>query len=653
MDKIKYPVLSPFADRALVNSNQYQELYKKSVDDPEQFWKEQAIKFISWFSPWKTVLEGQFKKGETTWFKNGKLNACYNALDRHLTLRRHQTALVWEGDNEAEQRTLTYEKLYSDVCKFANVLKKLNVKKGDRVCIYLPMIPEAAIAMLACARIGAIHSVVFAGFSAEALKARILDLDARVIVTADSGMRGGKEIPTKENVDNALTSCPHVQHVVVVKRTGKPIPWNSHDSWYHEKMTEVSDLCPPEEMDANDPLFILYTSGSTGKPKGILHTTGGYLVYTAITFKYIFDYHENDIYWCTADVGWITGHSYLIYGPLINGATVVMYEGTPHFPTFSRFWEVIDRHQVTIFYTAPTAIRALRREGDQWVKKTNRTSLRLLGTVGEPINPDVWEWYFQIVGEKRCPIVDTWWQTETGGILISPLPGATALKPGSATKPFFGIEPDIIDDQGRKLRGKKTGRLVIKKPWPGMMKTIYGDHARFIQTYFSEGVGYLTGDGARRNADGYYWITGRNDDVIKVSGHRLGTEELESALISHPDVSEAAVVGIPHEIKGESVYAFVTPKEQITPTAELTKQVIQQVRKQIGAIATPEKIQWTTDLPKTRSGKIMRRILRKIATDQVDDIGDISTLANPEIVKKIVEDRKKLSEMLTEESGKN
>ncbi len=641
----KYAVLASFAKKAYIDKADYQQLYQYSIEDPDGFWGEQAEKYVSWVTKWQTVKTGGFKQLDIAWFVGGQLNACYNCVDRHLEKRKNQIAIIWEGDDPNDVRQITYGDLYLDVCRFANVLKKQGIKKGDRVCIYLPMIPEAAVAMLACARIGAIHSVVFAGFSSESLKTRILDADARLIVTSDEGLRGGKTIPIKNNVDNALSSCPDVKTVIVVKRTGRAIPWDKQrDKWYHEEMREVGSDCPPSVMDANDPLFILYTSGSTGKPKGVLHVVGGYLVYVATSFHYVFDYHDGDMYWCTADIGWVTGHSYIVYGPLANGATTLMYEGTPNHPTFSRFWEIIDRHKINIFYTAPTAIRALRREGDEWVKRTDRKSLSLLGTVGEPINPDVWIWYYDVVGEDRCPVVDTWWQTETGGILITPLPGATPLKPGSASWPFFGIEPAIVDEHGKFIDNDKPGRLVIKQPWPGLMQTIYGNHQRFIDNYFKDVPGnYLTGDDARRDADGYFWITGRDDDVIKVSGHRLGTEELESAFITHPAVSEAAVVAIPNAIKGQGIYAYITTKEGVKQTESLNKELIQHIREAIGAIATPDTIQLVRDLPKTRSGKIMRRILRKIACNEFDSLGDISTLADPNIVDTLIANRKKMN----------
>lgn len=621
----------------------YHNLYEYSIKNPDAFWGEQAEKFISWFTPWQTVKSGDFTNLDLAWFVGGKLNACYNCIDRHLPERKDQMAIIWESDDAKKIRRITYGELYDDVCRFANVLKNQGIQKGDRVCIYLPMIPEAAVAMLACARIGAIHTVVFAGFSPDSLKTRILDADAKCVITADEGLRGGNIIPLKKYVDAALVACPNVQTVLVVKRAAHSIDWNAtRDKWYHEEMKKVTADCSPVVMDANDPLFILHTSGSTGKPKGVLHAVGGYLVYAAVTYHYIFNYQKDEIYWCTADVGWITGHTYGVYGPLMNGAITLMYEGTPNYPDFSRFWEVIDRHRVNIFYTAPTAIRALRREGDAWVKRTSRSSLRLLGTVGEPINPDVWMWYYQIVGDSRCAIVDTWWQTETGGILISPLPGVTSLKPGSASWPFFGIEPAVVDEKGQTIQNDKAGRLVIKQPWPGLMQMIYGDRQRFVNSYFNEVPGcYLTGDEAHRDADGYFWIAGRNDDVIKVSGHRLGTEELESALISHPAVSEAAVVGVPHAIKGQCIYAYVATKENIQQSDALSKELVKHVRDKIGPIATLEMIQWVGELPKTRSGKIMRRVLRKIASDEFEDLGDISTLSNPDVVNELIAERKK------------
>ncbi|WP_133130994.1 acetate--CoA ligase [Legionella yabuuchiae] len=643
-DKL-YPVPEQFANQALINEKQYHQRYQHSIEDPKGFWADQAQEFITWFKPWSEVLQGGFNDLKVKWFLNGQLNACYNCLDRHLDQRKNQIAILWEGNNPNESKTLTYNELYLEVCKFANVLKHLGVKKGDRVCIYLPMIPEAAISMLACARIGAIHSVVFGGFSPDSLKTRILDAQCKLLITADEAVRGEKTVSLKANADKALQDCPDVEHMIVIQQTGGQIQWNTEkDIWYHEAMSKVSDNCPAETMDSSDPLFILYTSGSTGKPKGVLHGTGGYMVYAATTFKYVFDYHDGDIFWCTADVGWITGHSYLIYGPLASGATTLMFEGVPNYPTYARFWEIIDKHQVNIFYTAPTAIRAIRREGDAFVEQTHRNSLKLLGSVGEPINPDVWEWYFEVVGEKRCPIVDTWWQTETGGIMITPLPGATPLAPGSASWPFFGVMPEVVDEQGKPVEPNQQGRLVIKQPWPGMMQTIYGDHERFVDAYFKEVPGYyLTGDAAYYDERGYFWIVGRTDDVIKVSGHRLGSEELESALLSHPAVSEAAVVGIPNEITGEEIYAFITTKANVSPSESLKEELIKKVRDEIGPIAKPKTIQWAQALPKTRSGKIMRRILRKIAENEFDELGDTSTLAEPDVVESLILDRTILS----------
>ena len=629
-----YPVPESFAAHAHIDAALYQEMYKHSVDDPEGFWAEQAEKFVSWYKPWNKVLEWDFSEGKISWFEGAELNVCYNCVDRHLESRGDQVAIIWEGDDPNEDKKITYRELHREVCSFANVLKARGVQKGDRVCIYLPMIPEAAYAMLACARIGAVHSVVFGGFSPESIKDRILDSDCRVVITADEGIRGGKAVPLKSNTDKALESCPNVHTVVVVKRTGGDVQWHAQrDVWLHEIAGTVDSDCEPARMDAEDPLFILYTSGSTGKPKGVLHTTGGYLLFAAITHKYVFDYHDGEHYWCTADVGWITGHTYILYGPLNNGATTLMFEGIPTYPDASRLWQVCDKHQVTTFYTAPTAIRALMREGEEPVRKTSRSSLRLLGTVGEPINPEAWEWYHKVVGDARCPIVDTWWQTETGGHLITPLPGATALKPGSATTPFFGVVPALVDNEGDLLEGAAEGNLVITRPWPGQMRTVYGDHQRFINTYFSTYPGmYVTGDGARRDEDGYYWITGRVDDVLNVSGHRLGTAELESALVLHNDVAEAAVVGYPHDIKGQGIYAYVTLVKGVEYTDALKKELIRLVRNEIGPIATIDVIQWAPGLPKTRSGKIMRRILRKIAANEIDSLGDTSTLADPGVV---------------------
>ncbi|MAT66458.1 MAG: acetate--CoA ligase [Gammaproteobacteria bacterium] len=642
MSDIKvHPVPDDFAANALIDAAEYDSMYRRSVEDPEGFWSEQAERFLTWFKPWNQVLEWDFHKAHIRWFEGGTLNACYNCLDRHLDTRGEQTALIWEGDDPEIDKKLTYRELFEAVCRFANALKSRGVKKGDRVCIYMPMIPEAVIAMLACARIGAVHSVVFGGFSPESLKDRILDSDCRVVITADEGVRGGRHVPLKANADKALQSCPDVHTVFTVKRTGGDVHWETNrDVWYHEEVAEASVDCPAEEMDAEDPLFILYTSGSTGKPKGVLHTTGGYLLYCAITHKYTFDYHDGDIYWCTADVGWITGHSYIVYGPLANGAISLVFEGVPTWPDASRFWQVVDKHRVNTFYTAPTAIRALMREGEAPVQATKRSSLKLLGTVGEPINPEAWEWYYNVVGDGRCPIVDTWWQTETGGHMITSLPGAIPMKPGSATRPFFGVVPGIVDNEGRLLEGECEGSLVITRPWPGQMRTVYGDHQRFIDTYFKAFPGYyFSGDGARRDADGDYWITGRVDDVLNVSGHRLGTAEVESALVLHKAVAEAAVVGYPHDVKGQGIYAYVTLVKNVEPSDELRQELIALVRDEIGPIAKPDVIQWAPALPKTRSGKIMRRILRKIAANELDTLGDTSTLADPGVVDELTANR--------------
>ena len=644
-DKL-YPVPAHPARKPLLDPAEYQAMYQRSVTDPEGFWAEQAKRFLDWEKPWGKVLDWDYHNtARIRWFEGGRLNVSVNCLDRHLAKRGNQTAILWEGDDPAEDRKVTYRELHAEVCRLANVLKARGVKKGDRVCIYMPMVPETAAAMLACARMGAVHSVVFGGFSPESIKDRILDSDCRVVITADEGLRGGKRIPLKANCDEALTHCPNVHTVLVLKRTGGKIGWDAkRDVWYHDLVPKASAEFPPESMDAEDPLFILYTSGSTGKPKGVLHTTGGYLLYAAITHKYVFDYQDGDIYWCTADVGWVTGHSYIVYGPLCNGATSLVFEGVPSHPNASRFWQVVDKHQVNIFYTAPTAIRALMSHGDAPVKSTSRKSLRLLGSVGEPINPEAWEWYYHCVGEDRCPIVDTWWQTETGGILITPLPGAIGLKPGSATKPFFGIRPALLDAAGKTLEGATSGNLVITFPWPGQMRTVYGDHQRFIDTYFKTYPGnYFTGDGARRDADGYWWITGRVDDVINVSGHRIGTAEVESALVLHEKVAEAAVVGYPHAIKGQGIYAYVTTMAGVEPDEALRKELVALVRKEIGAFATPDMIQWTAYLPKTRSGKIMRRILRKIAANDLSNLGDTTTLADPSVVDKLVAGRAEVS----------
>jgi acetyl-CoA synthetase len=636
-----YDIKPNVAATAHIGEEDFQALYARSVKEPETFWAQQAQRFLDWMVPWESVREGNFTTASIRWFGGAKLNVSQNCLDRHLEKRGGQTAIIWEGDDPGIDKKITYRELYHLVCRFANALKAQGAGKGDRVCIYLPNIPEAAVAMLACARIGAIHSVVFGGFSAEALKDRILDCDCRYAITADEGCRGGKRIPLKDNMDEALAHCPGVQTLFVVKNTGAAIAWEQgRDVWYHEATALAADECPAEPMDAEDPLFILYTSGSTGKPKGVLHTTGGYLLYAALTHHYVFDYHEGEVYWCTADVGWVTGHSYVVYGPLCNGAVTLMFEGIPTYPAADRFWKVIDKHQVNIFYTAPTAIRMLMGLGDGLVKSTGRGSLRILGSVGEPINPEAWEWYYHIVGDARCPVVDTWWQTETGGIMITPLPGATRLKPGSATLPFFGVAPAILDAQGEAMEGEAEGVLVITASWPGQARTVYGDHRRFVETYFSLYPDkYFTGDGAKRDADGYYWITGRVDDVLNVSGHRMGTAEIESALVLHESVAEAAVVGYPHDLKGQGIYAYVTLAVEAEPGEELRQALIHWVRKEIGAIATPDIIQWAPSLPKTRSGKIMRRILRKVAANDLGNLGDISTLADPSVLDDIIEHR--------------
>jgi acetyl-CoA synthetase len=643
-DKI-YDVPADFAAKAHIDAATYKEMYQRSVGDPEGFWAEQADKFVSWYKKWDKVMDWSYDQNDLyiKWFEGGKLNVSYNCIDRHLDSRGDQTAIIWEGDDPNTSKHITYKELHEQVSKLANVLKARGVKKGDRVCIYMPMIPEAAYAMLACTRIGAVHSVVFGGFSPESLKDRILDSDCRVVITADEGVRGGKNVPLKANTDKAVANCPNVHTVLTVKRTGGNIDWNDKiDVWYHDAMADASADCPPEEMDAEDPMFILYTSGSTGKPKGVLHTTGGYLLFATMTTMYTFDLQEGDIYWCTADVGWITGHTYLVYGPLANGSTTISFEGVPNYPDASRFWQVCDKHKVSVFYTAPTAIRALMREGDGPVKKTSRASIRLLGTVGEPINPEAWEWYHKVVGDGRCPIVDTWWQTETGGHLITPLPGATKLKPGSASTPFFGVVPAIVDPESGKIieETEAQGALVMTRPWPSQMRTVYGDHKRFAETYFSQYPGYyFTGDGARRDKDGYYWITGRMDDVLNVSGHRMGTAEVESALVLHDSVAEAAVVGYPHDIKGQGIYAYVTPVLGVEPSDELKKELVEMCRQEIGPIAKPDVIQFAPGLPKTRSGKIMRRILRKIAENDIDNMGDTSTLADPSVVDELVKNR--------------
>ena len=636
-----YPVKPEIAAKAHINAETYQAMYQRSINDPESFWAEQAEAFLDWHEPWHTVMRCNYQQADIHWFEGGKLNVSVNCLDRHLETRGDQVALIWEGNKPTDDLKLTYRELHREVCKFANVLKAQGIKKGDRVCIYLPMIVEAAVAILACTRIGAIHSIVFGGFSSESLRDRILDADCRLLICADETYRGVKIVPSKLMADKAAAKCPCLEKVIVVKHSEYETPFMAgRDIYYHEAMADASDVCEPEWMDAEDPLFILYTSGSTGKPKGVLHTTGGYLLYAAMTHKYVFDYHDGDIYWCTADIGWVTGHSYVIYGPLCNGATTLMFEGIPTYPAADRFWQVIDKHRVNIFYTAPTAIRALMAQGDDLVKNTERSSLRILGRVGEPINPEAWEWYYHVVGDCRCPIVDTWWQTETGGILITPLPGAIELKPGSATLPFFGVKPAILDNDGNVLEGEATGILVLSASWPGQMRTVYGDHQRFYETYFQKFPGYyFSGDGARRDADGYYWITGRVDDVINVSGHRLGTAEVESALVLHHDVAEAAVVGFPHPIKGQGIYAYVTLNVGVTATNDLKKDLLNLVREEIGPIAQPDFIQWAPGLPKTRSGKIMRRILRKIAANDIQDLGDTSTLADPLVVDDLLAQR--------------
>ena len=640
-DRLFAPSESTVAN-ALIDNSGYQAMYDASIADPDAFWAEHG-KRIDWIKPYSQVSDVSYDKADLhiSWFGDGTLNAAANCLDRHLAGRGDQTAIIWEGDDPADSRHISYAELHEEVCKFANVLKAGGVKKGDRITIYMPMIPEATVAMLACARIGAVHSVVFGGFSPDALAGRIQDCDSNMVITADEGLRGGKPVPLKANTDAALESCPDCNKVIVVRRTGGDIGWvDGRDVWYHEAMADASADCPPEEMNAEDPMFILYTSGSTGKPKGVLHTTGGYMVYASMTHQYVFDYKDGDVYWCTADVGWVTGHSYIVYGPLANGATTLMFEGVPTWPDSSRFWQVVEKHKVSIFYTAPTAIRALMREGDAPVTGCDRSSLRLLGSVGEPINPEAWMWYHEVVGEGRCPIVDTWWQTETGGILITPLPGATATKPGSATRPFFGIKPVLVDGENNLLEGAVDGNLCIDHSWPGQMRTVYGDHQRFIDTYFTTFPGrYFSGDGARRDQDGYFWITGRVDDVLNVSGHRMGTAEIESALVAHPQVAESAVVGYPHDIKGQGIYAYVTLIEGCEPSDELAAELRQWTRKEIGPIATPDLLQWAPQLPKTRSGKIMRRILRKIAANDYAELGDTSTLTDPGVVTDLVDNR--------------
>jgi len=633
-----HPVPDAWRDSAYINKETYQEMYQRSINDSDAFWAEQANAFLDWDKSWDKVCEYNLREAEAAWFIGGKLNVTVNCIDRHLATRGEQTAIIWEGDDPSVDKKITYRELHQQVCKLANVLKAQGIKKGDRVCIYMPMIPEASYAMLACARIGAVHSVVFGGFSPDALKDRILNSDCQLLITADEGLRGGRSVPLKSNADIALEQCPNVHTCLVVERTGGDVAWQEgRDIKYADAMAAADSECAPESMDAEDPLFILYTSGSTGKPKGVLHTTGGYLLQASMTHKYVFDYKDGDIYWCTADVGWVTGHSYIVYGPLCNGATTLMFEGIPTYPDASRFWQVIDKHQVNQFYTAPTALRALMGAGDDFVKSTSRSSLKLLGSVGEPINPEAWEWYYRVIGESRCPIVDTWWQTETGGIMLTPLPGATDLKPGSATLPFFGVEPAIVDADGKEMEGPCEGNLVIKSSWPGQIRTIYGDHQRTIDTYFSTYPGYyFAGDGVRRDADGYYWITGRVDDVLNVSGHRMGTAEVESALVLHEAVAEAAVVGYPHDIKGQGIYAYVTLMGGVEPSEELRKELVAMCVQEIGAIAKPDLIQWAPGLPKTRSGKIMRRILRKVAANELDNLGDTSTLADPSVVDDLI-----------------
>jgi acetyl-CoA synthetase len=650
MSEKTYPVLKAAQARAHIDNDKYLKWYQESIDRPEKFWAKHG-KRLDWFTPYTKVKNTSFDgKVQIKWFEDGVTNVSYNCIDRHLAKRGDQVALIWEGDNPYDDKKITYRELYDHVCRLANVMKQYGVKKGDRVTIYMPMIPEAAYAMLACTRIGAIHSIVFGGFSPDSLAGRIIDCGSTFMITADEGLRGGKSVPLKKNadaaVDIAARSGVEVKNVVVVRRTGGKIDWfENRDVWYHQAVSQVKGDCPPAKMKAEDPLFILYTSGSTGKPKGVLHTTAGYLVYASMTHQYVFDYHDGDVYWCTADVGWVTGHSYIVYGPLANGATSLMFEGVPTYPDAGRFWEVVDKHQVNIIYTAPTALRSLMGAGDSYVKRSSRASLRLLGSVGEPINPEAWEWYYHVVGEGKCPIVDTWWQTETGGILISPLPGATDLKPGSATRPFFGVKPQLVDGEGNVLEGAVDGNLCILDSWPGQMRTVYGDHERFIQTYFSTYKGkYFTGDGCRRDNDGYYWITGRVDDVLNVSGHRMGTAEVESALVSHDSVSEAAVVGYPHDIKGQGIYCYVSLMAGQNGSDELRKALVTHVRKEIGPFAAPDKIQFAPGLPKTRSGKIMRRILRKIAEDDFSNLGDTSTLADPAVVDDLIENRQNRKE---------
>jgi acetyl-CoA synthetase len=635
----RYPVHAALQGKTHLDRARYETLYRESVDSPQTFWPRMAREFLDWLHPFTTVCEQDLRRGEARWFLGGRLNVTQNCIDRHLPVRGEQTAILWEGDEPGLSRRISYRELHEQVCRLASALKGRGVRRGDRVCVYMPMIPEAAFAMLACARIGAVHSVVFGGFSPESLKDRILDSDCRTVITADEGIRGGKRVPLKANTDAALLHCPNVQSVFVVRRSGSPVDMRpGRDLWYHEAVASAAAECAAEPMDSEDPLFILYTSGSTGKPKGVLHTTGGYLLHAAMTHKYVFDYHDGDIYWCAADVGWVTGHTYIVYGPLANGATTLMFEGVPTYPDHSRFWQIIDTHQVNQFYTAPTAIRALMAQGDEPVKRTSRHSLRILGSVGEPINPEAWEWYYHVVGAGRCPVMDTWWQTETGGHMITPLPGVTELKPGSATLPFFGVVPALVDAEGHVLEGAASGNLVLTTSWPSQLRTVYGDHQRCIDTYFSAYPGcYFTGDGARRDEDGYWWITGRVDDVLNVSGHRLGTAEIESALVLHPQVAEAAVVGYPHPIKGQGIYAYVSLMAGAEPSEDLRKELMVLVSREIGAIARPDLIQWAPGLPKTRSGKIMRRILRKIAASELDNLGDTTTLADPAVVQQLID----------------
>ena len=630
-----YPVQRDQAERCLIDKKTYNEMYKSSIDNPSGFWSEQANNFLDWLVKWDKVTSFDFNTGSAKWFANGK------CIDRHLATEAEKTAIIWEGDSPQDSKNISYQELHQEVCRLGNLLRDRGVKKGDRVCIYMPMIPEAAYAMLACARIGAVHSVVFGGFSPESLKDRIIDSDCRVVITANEGLRGGKKIPLKENVDFALKNCPNVHTCVVVQRTSTKVDWTEgRDLWYREEVQKHNDICEPEVMDAEDPLFILYTSGSTGKPKGVMHTTAGYLLMAAMTHKFIFDYKSEDIYWCTADVGWVTGHTYIVYGPLCNAATTLMFEGVPTYPDASRFWEIIDKHGVNQFYTAPTAIRALMGAGDHYVNKTSRKTLRILGTVGEPINPEAWSWYYNVIGDSKCPIVDTWWQTETGAHMLTPFPGATDLKPGSATLPFFGIQPVLLDGNGKEIHGPGEGLLMIKSSWPSQLRSVYADHNRFIETYFKPFPGYyFTGDGAKRDADGYYWITGRVDDVLNVSGHRMGTAEIESALVLHSSVAEAAVVGFPHSIKGQGIYCYVTLMEGFLPDDNLYSELLELCKREIGPIAKPDMIQWSPGLPKTRSGKIMRRILRKIASNDLANLGDVSTLAEPSVVDDLIKNR--------------